>query len=346
MVEKEETRKLQLTGGATYTISMPKDWITEMNLKKGDALVLTRKDDGTILISPRSTRKPDRARLAIVNVSIKDEIDTIIRKIVSLYLVGYETIQIRREDREITSTLRNSIQNFTRRMLVGTEIVSDSPRELTLQVLLSSPELSVKSALRRISFISAAMHEDVIRALKDDDKKTAEEIIATDDEVDRFNHYIIRQLKSAIQDKSPLKEIGLTTPREILGYRLITKSIERMADHAVNVAKEILELKERINPETIEKISEMSSSANSVFTEAIEALFKQDFQLADKVVEEAKKTTFMEKDVIRTILKKAEREAPSLRLITESIRRTAEYASDIAEIVQNLTIESILVPQE
>jgi len=35
-------------------------------------------------------------------------------------------------------------------------------------------------------------------------------------------------------------------------------------------------------------------------------------------------------------------EAQHLRLIIESIRRTAEYASDIAEIVLNLTIESIL----
>ena len=31
-------------------------------------------------------------------------------------------------------------------------------------------------------------------------------------------------------------------------------------------------------------------------------------------------------------------EAPYLRLIIESIRRTAEYASDIAEIVLNLTV--------
>jgi len=342
MVEKEETRKLQLTGGATYTISMPKDWITEMNLKKGDALVLTRQEDGTVLISSRSARKPDKAALAVLTVSLSDEIHTIIRKIVSLYLVGYETIEIRCEDKGITSSLRNSIQNFTRRMLVGTEIVSDSPKGLTLQVVLSSPELSVKSALRRMSFISTAMHEDAIAALKNADKKMAKEVIATDDEVDRFNHYIIRQLKSAIQGEILLKDIGLTTPREILGYRLITKSIERMADHAANIAREVLELREEVNPETIERISKMSSSANSVFTEAIEALFNQDFQSADKVVEEAKKTTLMEKDVIRTILKKAEPEAPSLRLITESIRRTAEYASDIAEIVLNLTIEKIL----
>jgi len=342
MAEKEETRKLQLTGGSTYTISMPKDWVTEMNLKKGDTLMLTRHDEETILISPRSARKTDKAELAIIDVSANEKIDTTLRKIVSSYLVGYETIQLRCEDGQITSTLRNSIQGFTRRMLVGTEIVLDSPKSLTLQVILSSPELSVRNALRRMSFISASMHEDAISALKNADRKIAQEIIAMDDEVDRFNHYIIRQLKSAVQDRSLMKEIGLTTSREILGYRLITKSIERMADHAVNIAKEVLELKEKISPETLERISEMSSSANSVFRESIEALFRQDYHLADKVVEDAKKVTLMEKNVIKAISKKAEPEAPILRLITESVRRAAEYASDIAEIVLNLTIESIL----
>ena len=35
-------------------------------------------------------------------------------------------------------------------------------------------------------------------------------------------------------------------------------------------------------------------------------------------------------------------EASSLRLIVESVKRTAEYASDVAEIVLNMTIKSVL----
>ena len=268
-----ETRKLQLTGGSTYTISVPKGWVKEMNLKKGDVLTLIRQSDGSILISPKGGRKPEASELAVIYFSSKDKVDTIIRKIVSSYLVGYDKIQIRSKDSQISSSLRNAIQSFTRRMLVGTEMVLDSPKEITLQVLLSFPELSVKSALRRMSFVAVYMHEDAVTALKRKDRKMAREVIEMDDEVDRFNHYIIRHLKSAIQDKSLLKEIGLSNPREVLGYRLITKSIERMADHAVNIAKEVLELKGKISPETLNKISTMSSVASMVFRDSIESLF-------------------------------------------------------------------------
>jgi hypothetical protein len=35
-------------------------------------------------------------------------------------------------------------------------------------------------------------------------------------------------------------------------------------------------------------------------------------------------------------------EIPNVRLLIESIRRTAEYASDISEVVLNLNVESVL----
>jgi len=50
----------------------------------------------------------------------------------------------------------------------------------------------------------------------------------------------------------------------------------------------------------------------------------------------------MEKEAVISSQKVDVEDAPHLRLIIESIRRTAEYASDIAEVVLNLTIESIL----
>ena len=63
------------------------------------------------------------------------------------------------------------------------------------------------------------------------------------------------------------KELELANPREILGYRLITKSIERIADHAVSIAKEVLELKGKINPETLEMISKMTGLSEEEINE-------------------------------------------------------------------------------
>ena len=339
----EETRKLQFTGGSTYIISLPKRWIDQNQLKKGSVIKIREEEDGLLSIIPTETAMQQERDEALIRVSPKDSPDLVIRKTVSTYLVGYNMIRIKAEKQNQLSTKqRHELKIFSRHMLVGTEIVIDTPQELTLQVLLSYPELSVQSALRRMSIITASMQRDAITALKELDSQHAKEVLTTDNEVDRFNLYIVRQLKTAIQNPRIIKEIGLKTARDCLGYRLVTKSVERTADHAARIADNVLLIRNRLEPETMEKLEKMSDLAVSMFENAIEALFRQDYALAESIVEKTDELISMEKDAVVSSQKIDVEDAPHLRLIIESIRRTAEYASDIAEVVLNLTVESII----
>jgi phosphate uptake regulator len=340
----EETRKLQFTGGSTYILSLPKRWITQNQLKRGSVIKLREEEGGLLSIIPTDTTiQQQRLDEATIRVTLKDSPDSIIRKTVSTYLVGYNLIHIKAESqKQLSAKQRHEVKNFSRNMLVGTEIVTDTSEELTLQVLLSYPELSIQSALRRMSIITVSMHRDAITALKEFDRQQAKEVATTDNEVDRFNLYIVRQLKTAIQNPRIIKEIGLQNARDCLGYRLVTKSVERTADHAASIADNVVQLSKQLETETIEKLEEMSNIAISMFETAIEALFRQDYALAESIVEKTKEVISLEKEAVVSSQKMDVEDAPHVRLIIESIRRTAEYASDIAEIVLNLTVESIL----
>jgi phosphate uptake regulator len=339
----EETRKLQFTGGSTYIISLPKRWIDQNQLKKGSVIKLREEEGGLLSIIPSESAVQQERDEAVIKVESKDSPDSVIRKTVSAYLVGYTMIHIKAEkQKQLSTKQRYELKNFSRHMLVGTEIVTDTPQELTLQVLLSYPELSIQSALRRMSIITASMQRDAMTALKGSDNQHAKEVLTTDNEVDRFNLYIVRQLKTAIQNPRIIKEIGLQNARDCLGYRLVTKSVERTADHAANIAENVLRLKKKLGPSTIEKLEKMSDIAVSMFETAIESLFRQDYALAESIVEKTKDVIAIEKEAVASSQTMDVEEAPYVRLIIESIRRIAEYASDIAEIVLNLTVESIL----
>ncbi len=339
----EETRKLQFTGGSTYIISLPKRWIDQNQLKKGSVIKLREEEGGLLSIIPSELSVQQTQDEAVIKVDPKDPPDAIIRKTVSSYLVGYNMIRIKADkQKQLSAKQRHELKNFSRHMLVGTEIVTDTPQELTLQVLLSYPELSVQSALRRMSIITASMQKDAITALKEADGQHAKEVLTTDNEVDRFNLYIVRQLKTAIQNPRIIKEIGLQNARDCLGYRLVTKAVERTADHAANIAENVLQLKKKIDLETVEKLEAMSTVAVSMFEAAVESLFRQDYAIAESIVEKTKEVVAMEKGAVAAAQTIDVEEAPHVRLIIESIRRIAEYASDIAEIVLNLTVESIL----
>jgi phosphate uptake regulator len=339
----EETRKLQFTGGSTYIISLPKRWIDQNQLNKGSVIKLREEEGGLLSIIPTDTAIQQERDEAVIKVETKDSPELVIRKTVSTYLVGYNMIHIKAEKQNQLSTKqRHELKNFSRHMLVGTEIVIDTPQELTLQVLLSYPELSVQSALRRMNIITASMQRDAITALKELDGQHAKEVLTTDNEVDRFNLYIVRQLKTAVQNPRIIKEIGLKNARDCLGYRLVTKSVERTADHAARIADNVLLMKNKLEIAAIEKLEKMSNLAVSMFETAIEALFRQDYALAESIIEKTEDIISMEKEAVVSSQKTDVEDAPYLRLIIESIRRTAEYASDIAEVVLNLTIESIL----
>jgi phosphate uptake regulator len=311
-----------------------------MGLKRSSVVSIVQRDDMSLCIQPKGIESPERVKKVIIVIQQGEKPESVVRRLVSSYINGYNIIQIRSTEKRIALETRFAVKDFVRKKLVGTEILSDLPNELTLQILLSYSELSVKDALRRMSIIAASMHRDAIQTLSSDNPRIAKEIVNMDDEVDRFSFYVIRLLNVAVMDAHVLKESGIKTPRQCLGYRLITKSVERMADHATNIAQNRLALHlVPINDEILAELNKISLSAIKVFEASMEALFDEEYSEADDVMEAAEETRGMEDEVIHKIVKLAPVEdVPQLRLIVESIMRTSEYGADIAETVLNMTV--------
>lgn len=343
MEEREETRKIQFTGKSSYIVSLPKQWIMDLGLKQGDQIRMVRKDSSTLEIYPpkfetRSQKKED----ATIEID-EEETSSIVRKLISLYFLGYKTINIKPKTGRLSPNQRNAVKEAVKRMLMGSEIISDSSGGITVQVLVNLLELSVDGAFKRMIHLAKSMSNDAILAMRENNLELAQEVINTDDEVDRFGFYIIRQLKIAIQNEHMLKEMGFRNARDCLGYRLVVKNIERTGDHAAFIAKDILEFKKPVKKDIIEKIQEMNEFALSVLDDSCLALFKEDYIQAEKTIEKTNEIAKYEKKV-RDASKslKDDEEIYRVRRMTENIRRISEYASDIAEIVLNMNIEKSL----
>ena len=343
MDEKEETRKIQFTGKSSYIVSLPKQWVMDLGLKQGDQIRIVRKDSSTLEIYPpkfeaRSQKKED----ATIEID-SEETFAIVRKLISLYFLGYKTINVKPKSGRLNPDQRSAVKEAVKRMLMGSEIISDSSSGITIQVLVNLLELSVDGAIKRMIHLAKSMSNDAILAMSENNLELAREVINTDDEVDRFGFYIIRQLKIAIQNEHMLKEMGFKNARDCLGYRLVVKNIERTGDHAVLIANDILEFKKPVKKDIVEKIQEMNEFALSVLDDSCLALFKEDYMQAEKTIEKTNEITKYERKV-RDASKslKDEEEVYRIRRMTENIRRISEYASDIAEIVLNMNIEKSL----
>ena len=50
-----EIRRVQLTGRSSYAITLPKEWVKSVNIKKNDPLGVLIHSNGTLLITPKMT---------------------------------------------------------------------------------------------------------------------------------------------------------------------------------------------------------------------------------------------------------------------------------------------------
>ncbi|HZB73666.1 MAG TPA: PhoU domain-containing protein [Nitrososphaeraceae archaeon] len=348
-----EVRRIQFTGRSTYILSLPKKWMNEMNLKAGDLVNIVRDTNHSLSIVPNSLRSADSVNEATAIITHIETENSLKRKVISMYLAGYNIMHLKAKSGRISPVQRDAIREVIRRNLVGTEIIADSSEIITVQVLLTLPELSINTAVRRMFLIATAMHKDAMSALSELNHELAEAVIKSDDEVDRFSLYILRNLVMATQNERALQEMGLKGIADCLSYRVAVKSIERVADHAVGMSSKNLRLNQKITKEAFDKIQKMSQLSLSVLSDSVEAFLRRDYVLADSVVAKAEDMRNLEADVISFLDRENTAVGKSanvdIKIILEDIRRTAEHASDIAEAAMNQTIREVIqvrtVPQ-
>ena len=301
-----EVRKIQFTGRSTYIISLPKRWMEEMHLKPGDPVDILREANNSLSIIPHARKESliwlmkqlQLYYIMIVSTSLQ-------RKVISIYLAGYNTMHLKSKTGRISPAQRDAVREVVRRNLVGTEIIADSSDAITIQVLLTLPELSVNTAVRRMFLIASSMHKDAMLSLSEMNHELANAVIKSDDEVDRFSLYILRNLVIATQNERVLREIGLKRPADCLSYRVAVKSIERIADHSYGIAENCLKIEEQeISKEVFEKIEKMSQLSLGIFNDSVEAFLRRDYVMADSVVDKVENIRSLENDIISILNKR------------------------------------------
>jgi phosphate uptake regulator len=339
--EDRYVRRVQLTGRGSYIISIPKHWVEEAGLAKGGQVEFSREGNSRLLLAPLDQAKYDEKSRCTISIDSNEEAESVERKIISLYVVGFSTIEIGSKSGNLSASVREAIRNVARRKLVGTELVTESSRSSTLQVLLTYPQLLVPDALRRMSSITNSMQQDAMQALASSDREMAKQVMKIDDEIDRFSLYIIRQLKWAVQRPPLLRRIGLTLPVECLGYRIITKSVERSADHAARVAQNSLAIQRKLDAAILKDTSTLNHMSSQMMETALRALFSSDYKLAETVLMNKERMLELESKLVERLLRERlpASELSAIRLICESLRRIGEYATDVAEVVLNLTVQ-------
>ncbi|MDH5782801.1 MAG: phosphate uptake regulator PhoU, partial [Candidatus Bathyarchaeota archaeon] len=163
-----ESRKVQKVGYSTLSISLPSNWVKEMNLKRGDTLFLVPEKDGSLKLFPSKLLKPrEGVEEYICNADLCDDPKMLERIIAGSYILGRDLFSIISSER-VRSEHIEEIRGIMRK-LIGLGIIEETSDRITLQCSVDPRKFHLDMLLRRLSIISLTIVKEAVQALLDSD---------------------------------------------------------------------------------------------------------------------------------------------------------------------------------
>lgn len=326
-----ELRKIQLTGGSSYTVTLPKEWVTKAELSAGDVVGFLAQGDGSLAILPHARQDAPASRFDAELTG--DDTDAAFRTIVAAYLNGYDIIRVRSK-RPIPPAVRRIVRHAAKR-IIGLQVVEEDAHTIQLQDFMDPKEFHMDKALRRMQAIARTMQEDALRAFEGPLGKDEGNFEERDDEVDSLYWMINKQYHALLRDSTYAAKMGLNA-KQALNYLMVARLVERTADHASRIALNIEALQGSDIQQKLEnRIEKQARRAVQLFTDSLTSFHKADVASANRIIAEVDAFKAAQAGVMRESLSLGGEDILHVALALDSISRTAAYAADIAETAIN-----------
>jgi phosphate transport system protein len=192
----------------------------------------------------------------------------------------------------------------------------------------------LKQRLLDMSEKAAALVDLSVESLRERDSGKAEAVLAADHELDELEVEVEQRAISMLALQQPMAR----DLRFIVGAIKISSDLERVGDHAVNIAQCTLRLHD-VAPMIVPgpEIDEMAKRARGMLDDALTAFVREDGALGRNVCRRDDEVDALEETVFRVLLTHM-MESPStisaalqLLLVSRNLERVADLATNIGE---------------
>ena len=302
-------------------VSLPKEWVDQLNLKKGDLVSLKTDDEGRLIVHPSLRMLPTKTKF-IINVDRMD--DSLLRRlIIGAYIAGHETLEIRTKTSFRSSQL--DIVRSSLNELIGVGIVDQQARRLVIQSFLDPSKFPVDGLISRLYLIVESMVDLSVRVLVEEESGFAKQCVDLNVEANKVYFLAVRQILQAVRDKGLAESVGLSNPKNILGDRMVLMALEEIGDFSEVIALSALKINDLgcFNKDINNDIQALRQQVKKVAVLAMESISKGNPVSANSSIDEYDVLTEMEQKM-------------NSKLEERLVATTAPLASEVRSIMQGL----------
>lgn len=204
---------------------------------------------------------------------------------------------------------------------------------MTLRNTLIESLETLKRDVAMMADLALSNIREGLYAFKNNDQHLAKEVMAKDVEVDRYEEEIAKKAIQIIWREQPLA----SDLRLVTGILKLITDIERIGDHASDIAEMTLHLDDQRNKRIMPITSKMAEIVEQMVLSSIEALVKVDAVVAKKVIE----TDDLVDDLFNQLIQKMTlelkedkvdpNEAIYVLMVAKYFERIGDHAVNIAE---------------
>jgi phosphate uptake regulator len=227
-----DIRNIQRTGGKSYILTLPKNWITS-NLMKDKDKVKIFNHNRYLNIVPFAYKKNERYITCSIDGLTKNNI---FREIIGYYLSGVENIIVKAES--FSYEQRSAVRHISYR-LIGCECLEGTSNQMVLKNVSSDFAHLMPEYVQKMIAIVVSMFQDTLTYLLSNDKNLAKDVIERDEELDRLHLAIIRSNNIRLNTIEQEEENSLSFFDSHF-YEIVAIRLERIGDHIVRIGKYFL----------------------------------------------------------------------------------------------------------
>ncbi len=273
-----EYRKLISFGKNSYVVSLPKSWIRQNKLEKGNIIYVDENKNNLVLHAEKYDESSEQREIVIA-IDGKN-IKRIQREIVGAHIHNYTYIKlVGSEIKEKAAELQAFIQR-----LIALEIVEQDSKKIIAKDFLNMKDVSFEQIIKKMALISKSMLSDCRMMFKED---TYESIYLRDHDINKFRFLVYRIVWYGLENPSSILRHYNVTQMALFNYWWFSFSIEQIGDCVKRIARSMqsITLSEKSKSEFSSMLERLEIDYNAV----LNAYYKKDLEAAHLIVDKREK---------------------------------------------------------
>jgi phosphate uptake regulator len=326
-----EVRKLQKVGESTLSVSIPVQYVKELELHRGDNVMVSAESDGTLRVIP--TDRAHKSTRASIKADAVDSEDSLAKLIIGCYMLGHDVIEVTSRKGIAPSFAERA--SMTIKRLKGLEIVVSSDNQILAQSFMDPTKFPVDSLIKRLQLLVVASLEKAIKALRGETPNVLNQVVRNQEEIDELYWLIVRQLLVAFKNKELSGKMGLESPLHTSGDRVSAKTVEEIGGVVVELTREIVNSTQsgiKKDERLLGKLEALGRKAQDSFETTMGCLLAPEMHVIEKSSALIAETLAVQR---KMMLESMVMEDAYLREIVAYIGQMVRYCNIIIEIALN-----------